>query len=129
MKLTIEHIEVVSNLTSEERYRYTMKRIADLQVMYTLSNAQDDIVWSELDGELMVPFWTAPEFAHKCIFGGWENTKVKMITLDDFEEEIIDFLAENEYLMNIFPIADRTGFVVDLLEFSRDLAVELESYS
>ncbi len=129
MELTREHIEAVSKLSSEERYSYTIKRIADWEVMYTLSNAQDEIVWSELEGNLMVPFWTAPEFAEKCISSGWGNTQVKMITLDDFEQEIVDFLAEREYLLNIFPVGDKTGFVVDLLEFSRDLAAELENYS
>lgn len=129
MKVTKEHIEAISKLNAEERYRYAIKRIADFEAMYTLSNAQDDIVWSELEGKLMVPFWTAPEFATECISGGWEDTQVKMITLDDFDEEIIDFLAENEYLMNIFPVGEKTGFVVDLLEFSRDLAVELKENS
>lgn len=129
MIVTKQHIEAISKLNTEERYRYAIKRIADFEVMYTLTDVRDDLVWSELEDKLLVPFWTAPEFVKRCISGGWENTQIKMITLDDFESEIIDFLAQNDCLMNIFPVDDKTGFVVDILEFSRDLAVELESYS
>lgn len=128
MKITREHMEAVSKLNADERYSYVIKRIADWEEMYTLVDDQGEIVTSEIDGKVMVPFWSAAEFASSCATGGWADAETKKITLDDFEDEILDFLDENDYLMNIFPVGDKTGFVVDLLEFSKDLSNELKNY-
>ena len=48
----------------------------------------------------------------------------KNIDLDDFENELVDLIADSGYLINVFPVYDRTGFVVSLVEFSRDLSEE-----
>jgi len=35
---------------------------------------------------------------------------------------------ENNYLINVFPMNNKTGFVVSLEEFERDLSEELKNY-
>ncbi len=40
----------------------------------------------------------------------------------------MSFIIENEYLINVFPIGNKTGFVVNINEFIKDLNDELEWY-
>jgi hypothetical protein len=72
--------------------------------------------------------WSAKEFAKNCLVDGWENHKIISLNLDDLEEEIFDLIAKEKYLLNIFPVKEKTGFIVDLDEFARDLSNELKNY-
>ena len=54
---------------------------------------------------------------------------IKELNLDDLEEEIIDFIVDSNCLINVFPINEKTGFVVSLQEFTGDLNNELKNYS
>ncbi len=120
-------IEKVIKLSPIERYKYFIKRVADREVMYTLVD-NNNIVTSEIDGKEIVPFWTSQDFAGLCKVAGWEHLDIKKISLDYFEEEMIDLIEENDYLLNIFPVGEKTGFVVDINEFARDLSDELKNY-
>ncbi|WP_228457443.1 DUF2750 domain-containing protein [Chryseobacterium indologenes] len=73
--------------------------------------------------------WSAKEFAELCKIAEWEKYTIKELNLDDFENEIIDFISDNNCLINVFPIYERTEFVVSLTEFSKDLSEELKNYS
>ena len=129
MKINAEEIKAVANLEPLKRYKYLIKKVADNEVFYTLLNSENDYAISELENHFLIPFWSAKEFAESCLIENWKTYKITEITLDDFEEKIIDFLNENNYLMNIFPIENKTGFIVDVNEFVRDLNDELENYN
>lgn len=129
MKINAEEIKAVANLEPLKRYKYLIKKVADNEVFYTLLNSENDYAISELENHFLIPFWSAKEFAESCLIENWKNYKITEIALDDFEEKIIDFLNENNYLMNIFPIENKTGFIVDVNEFVRDLNDELENYN
>ncbi|UDQ56257.1 DUF2750 domain-containing protein [Chryseobacterium indologenes] len=84
---------------------------------------------SELENKKLFPMWSAEKYAALCKVSGWENSVVKQLDLDDLENEIIDFIADEDCLINVFPVSDKTGFVVSLTEFSTDLSEELKNYS
>ena len=105
-----------------------MKKIADWEVFYTLLDEDGNYILSELDGNKLFPLWSAKEYAELCLINGWENYTIKEFNLDDLENEIIDFIADENCLINVFPVEDRTGFVVSLKEFSQDLGEELKNY-
>lgn len=51
------------------------------------------------------------------------------ITLEDFEENVIDFICDEELLINIFPTENEPiGRIVDLNKFAKDLSILLEEY-
>lgn len=129
MKINAEEIKAVANLEPLKRYKYLIKKIADNEVFYTLLNSENDYAISELENHFLIPFWSAKEFAESCLIDDWKTFKITEISLDDFEEKMIDFLNENNYLMNMFPIENKTGFIVDVNEFVRDLNDELENYN
>ena len=123
-----KEIESVIALEPKERYKYFIKKVADSEIFYTLIDATGDYVVSKIDEEELFPLWSSQEHAELCKVNGWENCEVKKLDLDDLEDEIIDFIADHGCLINVFPIFDRTGFVVDLTEFSKDLSDELKNY-
>lgn len=118
----------VIKLTPLERYRYFIKKVADNEFIYLLFNKEGDIAISELDGYIMLPVWSATEFAESCKINGWEYFTIREIPLDDFIDEWYEIIDNNEYLINVFPINDVTGFVVSLNEFKLDLEEELDKY-
>ena len=95
--------------------------------MYTLIDSEKYIL-SEFENNRLLPLWSATQFAENSKLNGWENLEVKEIGIDFFEEELVDLITRNNYLLNIFPIGNATGFVVEINEFVRDLNEELENY-
>jgi hypothetical protein len=128
MNLKTQEIESVIKLEPFERYKYSLKRIADNETLYTIKRDNETIAISDLDDEKLIPFWSAKQFAELNITDEWNEFYVEEISLDDFENEMVDFINENNFLMNIFPINNKTGFVVSLDEFIRDLNIELERF-
>lgn len=128
MKVTEKEVESVSSLEPFKRYQYFIKRVADSEKLYSLQNKEGNWAISELEGQSLFPFWSAKEFAENCTMDGWEGYSVKEVPMDDFEEELISLIEYNDYLLNIFPVAEKTGFVVNLDEFVRDLTEEMGKY-
>lgn len=123
-----KEIEKVTALEPLDRYQYFIKKVADREVFYTLTNDVDRYATSEIDGNILLPLWSDKEYAELCKINGWENYGVQELDLDDLENSLIDIISEFGYLLNIFPVYERTGFVVDLDEFARDLSEELKNY-
>lgn len=123
-----KEIENILNLGSFERYKYFIKKIADFEVLYSLKSSQGNFAISETDNQFMLPLWSHKEFAKLNLNSGWENFEIYEISLEELEADIFPFILENNYLINVFPHNHKTGFVVNLEEFKRDLEEELENY-
>lgn len=128
MSLNKNEIENVSKLDSFKRYKYFIKKVADFEELWTLVDKNEDLALSEIENNSLVSFWTAEEFIKSNLDNGWKECVPLKISLDYFEETIIPFIIENDYLINIFPVNGRSGFVVNINEFIRDLNEELENY-
>ena len=50
------------------------------------------------------------------------------LSLDEFESDIVPIIENKGYLLDIFPVSNKAGFVVTLDEFIHDLNVELSNY-
>jgi hypothetical protein len=128
MKISDKEIEAVSKLEPLERYQYFMKKVADTEKMYSLVDKEGNFALSDVEINVLFSLWPAPEFALKCAQGAWEGFTVKEITIEDFEDNILDIVSDNNWLINVFSIECKTGFVVDFGEFARDLSHELKKY-
>jgi len=118
----------VVKLAPFDRYKYFLKRVADTARMYTLVNGDNEYALSEVKGNYVFSLWPFRVYALLSIVGEWNNYQVKEITLDEFENEVIDFIEENKYLINVFTVDSKAGFIVNLIEFARDLSDELKKY-
>ena len=123
-----KEIENILKLESFDRYNYFIKKISDLEVLYSLKSPEGNFAISEIDKHYMLPLWSHEEFAKLNLNAGWENFEIYEISLEKLEADIFSFILENNYLINVFPLNSKTGFVVNLEEFKRDLEEELENY-
>lgn len=123
--LSEKEIASVVKLAPFDRYKYFLKRVADTERMYTLVNGNNEYALSEVKGNYVFSLWPFREYALLSIVGEWDNYQV---TLDEFENEVIDFIEENKYLINVFTVDSKAGFIVNLIEFARDLSDELKKY-
>ena len=77
----------------------------------------------------MFPIWPFKEYAEIYLCGKTVGFDVVSIDLNKFENEVIDFICDNNFPIAVFPILDDdTGKIVDLDTFVKDLSVELENY-
>lgn len=118
-----KEIEKVISLEPLKRYKYFIKKIADRELLYTLFDNNGEYAISEIDGNNLIPLWSDKEYAELCKVSGWEDCSIKELMLEDLNN-----ILKLGYLLNVFPVYDRTGFVVDSEEFARDLNEELENY-
>ncbi|MDR2271355.1 MAG: DUF2750 domain-containing protein [Sphingobacterium sp.] len=126
--LSEKEISSVVRLIPFERYKYFLKRLADTERMYTLVNGNNEYAFSEVENNYLFSIWPFIEYALLSAVGEWVDYKVKEITLEEFEDEVIDWLEQNNYLINVFSVDSKVGFVVNLMAFVRDLSEELKNY-
>jgi hypothetical protein len=122
-----KEVDNVLKLSPLQRYKYTVKWIADGLTIYTLAK-QSTMAIAELEGRKMVSFWSAEVFAQLSVKGAWSDYEVMKVSFEKFESEIIPLITKEDYLLNIFSVEDKSGFVVDLDEFITDLNEELSNY-
>lgn len=129
MKINDKEFEAVLKLKPFDRYQYFIKRVADSELMYTVVDDSDNWAIADVEGTNVLSIWPAREYALENLFDEWKDFTVKEFTLEYFEDEIIDRIEENNYLLNVFSIKGKSGFVVDINEFARDLSDEMGKYS
>ncbi|MCL6265158.1 DUF2750 domain-containing protein [Flagellimonas myxillae] len=128
MNLNSKEIESVSKLEPFKRYNYFIKKIADFEEIWTIVDKHGELALSDIEENTLISFWTAEAFIKSNLYGNWENCIPFKITLDDFEDIFAPLIVDNNYLINVFPVNGKSGFVVNLDEFIRDLNDELEKY-
>jgi hypothetical protein len=128
IKITEQEIEAVSKLEPFQRYQYFIKRVADTEKMYTLADRDGNFAITILEGISVFSIWSSTQFALKCAEDEWSGFIVKEIILEEFEEETVDVIEENGWLLNVFSVKGKSGFVVDINEFARDLSEEMKKY-
>lgn len=124
MKIYENEIKEISSLEPNERYNYFIKNVANIETMYTLYK-DGKFVLTCINNNKLLPLWSAKEFAENYRNIRWDDAIVQEISLDYFEDNLSEF---EDFLFNIFPVTDKTGFVVTLDEFVRDLTEEFNRY-
>ena len=128
MNLTRQEIESVSKLEPFKRYKYFIKKIADFEEIWTIVDKNGDIALSDIEEKTFISFWTAEPFIKSNLNKGWKKCTPVKLDLDNFEETVSPLIKENNYLINVFPVNGKSGFIVNIDEFIRDLNEELEQY-
>jgi len=123
-----KEIEKVSALDPFERYQHFIKRVADSQKLYTLNSKDGNWARSDVDGFMLYPLWPFKEYAINCFRDAWKDFEVLEFDLDDFRDRVLPLIVNEGFLFNVFPVGDKTGFVVNESEFIRDINDELTKY-
>ena len=130
LKISPKEIEALMSCNLDVRYQYTIKRIADTETMWTLGMDNQTFAIQKSGEDSLLPIWSSKEFA--ITFGStfMKEYRCIPISLDNFEENIIDIICENGYLLNVFPTqTEEIGKVVGINSFSEDLSAALSEYN
>lgn len=130
LKISPKEIETLMSCNPDVRYQYTIKRIADTETLWTLGVDNQTFAIQKSGEDYLLPIWSSKEFA--IIFGStfMKEYNCFPISLDNFEESIIDIICENGYLLNVFPTqTEEIGKVVGINVFSKDLSAALSEYN
>ena len=129
LNISPEEIKALTTCPPDVRYQYTIKRIADTETMWTLGIDNQTFAIQKIKEDCLLPIWSSKEFA--ILFGStiMKEYSCIPISLDNFEDNIIDIICENGYLLNIFPTQiEEIGKVVGINRFSEDLSEALSEY-
>lgn len=126
--MNAKEFDNIIKLTPFDRYKYFIKKVADFEELWTITYLDGNYALSDIDDNVIISFWPKLEYVDSNLTNGWEKCSPKKLTLDDLEVEIFDLIASQNYLINIFPVNGKSGFIVSLDEFARDLSDELKNY-
>lgn len=112
--------------------------IADWEELFILQNDAGEIAYGTVDDHLILPLWPAKIFADQNSQGNWEAFSSKKYEIEGFFE-LIEKEEENEeletvdgqefvFLISLHPVGDKSGFVLSVEEFMRDILHEMRKY-
>lgn len=122
-----EKIESILALDGDARYKFFIKTVADWEEVWGLYSEGWAMAGSG-QGEKILPFWPAREFAELCAKAEWSEYIPKSIDLEFFLSTVLVELEEADVLPGIFYTPDNKGTTPSLKKVISDLEQELENY-
>jgi len=102
----LKEVNAMLKKPGRDRYIYSVKRIADQEVAWTLRDG-DGIVRTEDDeGNGYFHIWPFKEYALKCAVGEWAGFELHRIPLDDLLNVILPNLSEEGTQVAVFKSPD-----------------------
>ncbi|MEQ1187758.1 MULTISPECIES: DUF2750 domain-containing protein [Acinetobacter] len=127
MKISQKQIDAVIALEGAKRYKHFIKVIADTQEVWGLYKDGWALAGTE-DNQKVFPVWPAKEYAELCAEHEWGGYEAELISLDDFMNELLPTLKDDEVLIGIFYTPLNNGVTPEIEEVLNDLELELENY-
>ena len=129
LKITTKEFEALMLCKAEVRYQYTLKRIADTEGMWTIIDNNNSFALQSYEDKQLFPIWSSKEYARAFCVGERDAYMCFAVTLDYFEEHVIDFVFNEGLLISVFPTVNEPfGKIVELNTFAEDLSCFLEDY-
>lgn len=129
LDISYKEIKALEKCNSEIRYNYTLKRIADTETLWSIVDQDGCFAIQTYNNKKFLPIWSSKEYAQVFCANEWNSYKWIAITLDSFEDSVIDFICQNGVLLNVFPTKlESLGKIIDLNTFAEDLSKFLEDY-
>ena len=132
MGLPKQAIESIIKLTAKERFEYSIKTIAGTEVIYLLDgkddwiclqddNGKDDWICLQDDnGKEYLMIFPDSEFAELSMEWNPQANSIDEMELENFLEDTIPMMVENDIKLAIFPLDEKTDTVIlDPIEFAK----------
>jgi hypothetical protein len=65
-----KEIEVMIGESAEKRFKYSIKKITDNNVLWIIADEEGIGTYKDNEGHMVFPIWPSEEFASKCCEGG-----------------------------------------------------------
>ncbi len=129
LKVSSKEFEALNKCDRIVRYKYVMKRIANTETLWTMCKDERTMVIQLIDGQGLFDVWSSKEYGLAFINKVNPNYICSPVSLDEFVEYFIDFICEENLLINVFPTEKEfIGKIVDINVFAEHLRKELEDY-
>jgi hypothetical protein len=120
-------IDNVFNLNAQERYGYLIRKVADFEQIFLISQNDGAPVELGIEENKCIPVWPESEFAASFLIDDWESYQVNVIEIDDFLEWLEEVKLE-EYLIAVFPNRKLNAVIVDPLKIKEHINTERSQY-
>ena len=120
MGLPKQAIESIIKLTAKERFEYSIKTIAGTEVIYLLDGKDDWICLQDDNGKEYLMIFPESEFAELSMEWNPQANSIDEMELENFLEDTIPMMVENDIKLAIFPLDEKTDTVIlDPIEFAK----------
>ena len=124
-----EEFQALEKCNSETRYTYTVKRIIDTEVLWTIVDEKDHLVIQTDGNKKLLPVWSSKEYAQVFCVKGENNYKYSAFTWETFEDSVMEYIRQNDILINVFPTKKEPfGKIVDSNTFVEEINKLIEEY-
>lgn len=122
---TKKKLAILNASNAEIRREYSIEKMAEWEELYVLQDVSDELAYGEVDGHVVLPVWPSQASASQNTVEGWAKHKPKGYAIGDF----FDLIGEQDgFLISVYPLESKSGFILSVEEFMRDLIVELRKY-
>ena len=128
-RISKEEFQALEKCNSETRYTYTVKRIIDAEVLWTIVDEEDHLVIQTDGNKKLLPVWSSKEYAQVFCVKGENNYKYSAFTWETFEDSVMEYIRQNDILINVFPTKKEPfGKIVDSNTFVEEINKLIEEY-
>ncbi len=114
-------------LESKERYDYLLRKVADFETIYLITDNDDQFVYIGSNDVSVLPVWPEKEFAELFLTDTWKDCKVVEYNIHDFIDWL-DELEKEKVDLAGFPYLDFTTIHVSATDMKNHLIFELSQY-
>ena len=122
-----QKINNVLNLESKDRYGYLLRKVADFETIYLISDQNDGFVMIGSNDTNTLPVWPEKAFADLFLKDEWEKYKVVEFKIDEFIEWLDELKNQNVKIAG-FPNLDLNTVHVSAEDMKNHLLFEISQY-
>ena len=111
----------VSSLPADERYEHFLQKVTGWEELWGLSDQDGCVMLSTDDGEECIPVWPHPDYATEWATDEWAECQPFKIDLKAWMERWLPGMAEDGFLVAVFPAGDGEGVIVEPAELEQSI--------
>lgn len=127
MKINRKQMDAITALSGQKRYEHFVKVIVDREEVWGLYRNGWALAATG-DEQQVFPLWPAKEYAQLCAKREWEGYEPESLDLEDFINELLPKLREDNLLPGIFYTPAENGVTPIVDQVLADVNNELENY-
>lgn len=109
------------------RYTQFLKSIAETAELWTVIDNDGSFALFEVNNTTVFSLCPDEASIESNLTPDWADYIPFKVNLNELEETILPLIRQNGYLINVFPVDARIGYIVSLNDFVKDLNNALEN--
>lgn len=127
-RLEADEFGKIIALSSEERYQHFLKKVADWEELWALSDGEGWVVQATSDNRPYITLWPHPEFAKDAVKRFLPGNEVEEIDFEFLLEQCIPLLKREGIAISILPNHEWQAVLLSADQFEADLREEMTNY-